>query len=203
MSTETIADIAIAARAAELSTLVHPSTEYKGTYGPFLEAGVWGLSLDIDSVAEAQQVVHGTRHAPMGNRGTFEPGPQNDYQEDPQDLAALNDEIHVTARIGSVQGCLIASDIMAIHGIDAVEVDRRRLSKALADDAAELDRLEASVHGAAARHGKVISAPACDEGELRRLAELGVQMLRYRSDAEILADGFARVVSHCVRAKEP
>jgi 2-keto-3-deoxy-L-rhamnonate aldolase RhmA len=197
MTTEQLADIALAARAADLPAIVRPGAKYKGTYGPFLEAGAWGLSLEIDSVADALDAVRVTRHAPMGLRGTFEPGPQNDYQSDPQDLTALNEQVHITARLGTAKACEQASDIVAIAGIDAVELDRERLGRSLGagDNRAAIDSLHKSICAAARRHDKKVSASAESESDLARLADMGIQMLRYRSDGEILADGFARAIN--------
>ena len=68
----------------------------------------------------AEEIVEAARYAPLGNRGTFEPGPQNDYQDDPQDLPALDEQIHISVMLESKQAFRNIEAIAAVPGIDTL-----------------------------------------------------------------------------------
>ncbi len=175
--------ISLMGRALGLPVIQQVSGFHRAYFGPALEGGAWGLSVPgVSTVAEAQEVVAGSRYAPLGARGTFEPSPHNDYEEDPQDLAGLNRDIHVTLRLSPDMPAEEVGRIAALDGIDAIEFE----GAAPKDHAGPL----AAAAAAARASGAVLSAQASRVEDLAELTRAGVQLLRYADDADLLAGYF-------------
>lgn len=171
------------ARAIGLSTIVQVPEAHRSCFGPALDGGAWGVSVPhINSLECAQEVVHATRYAPLGERGTFEPGPQNDFLDDPQDLASINREVHVTVRVDPAMPLATLSKIASLDGIDAIEFEGSTASDIIGPLLPTIQAIKAG--------GALVSALARKEEEFALLAEVGVQMIRYSSDMELISSFF-------------
>ena len=190
VSTEAMAAMAVVARAIELPLIVELPIANREWIMRSLDAGVWGVhAMGIRSCEEAHAVVDAARHAPVGNRGTFEPGPQNDYVEPPEpgELAHLNAQVHVSVGLARAASERDFDQIVALDGIDAFALDAGARSSGTVPD-----RL-----AAAARCGRHTMTDAASFDALEALVRSGVSMIAYRSDTAILRDGFAANVAWC------
>ena len=104
VSLETVSDMAVLARALDFGLCVRLPVGRREWISRVLDAGVRNLYVpQVQNAEMAQEIVNAARNAPLGNRGTFEPGLQNDYQDDPQDLPVLDEQIHITVMLESKQ----------------------------------------------------------------------------------------------------
>lgn len=184
--------ISLMGRALGLPVIQRVAGIHRAYFGPALEGGAWGLSVPgVESEADAREVVAGSRYAPLGARGTAEPGPHNDYEDDPQDLAGLNREVHVTLRLSPDMSATAVGRIAAIEGIDAIEFE----GAAPQDHAGALAASVAAVRSA----GTLLAAQADGVEDLTALAQAGVQLLRCAADVDLLAEFFSRSLAHLRR----
>src|SRR5687768_17088874 len=93
-SIETVADMAVLARALEFPLIVRPPEGSRAWITRLLDVGVSGLHIpQVDTPAIARAVVEAARYAPLGMRGMAGVGPHTDYltASDPAaQLAFLN-----------------------------------------------------------------------------------------------------------------
>src|SRR5436190_23744450 len=69
-SIETVADMAVLARALEFPLVVRPPEGNREWITRLLDVGVWGLHVpQVDTPEIAHQVVQAARYAPVGMRG--------------------------------------------------------------------------------------------------------------------------------------
>ena len=121
VSLETVSDMAVLARALDFGLCVRIPAGKREWISRVLDAGVRNLYVpQVHSAEMAEEIVEAARYAPLGNRGTFEPGPQNDYQDDPQDLPALDEQIHISVMLESKQAFRNIEAIAAVPGIDTL-----------------------------------------------------------------------------------
>ena len=193
MSPSAASSISLMGRALGLPVIQRVHGFHRAYFGPALEGGARGLSVPgVSKLAEAQEVVMGSRYAPLGVRGTFEPSPHNDYEDDPQDLAGLNRDMHVTLRLSLDMPAEEVGRIAALDGIDAIEFE----GASPADHAGSL----AAATVAVTASGTLLSAQASRVEDLSALARAGVQLLRYADDADLLAGYFSEELSRLRQA---
>jgi len=193
VSTEVMAVMAVVARVIELPMLVELPIGNREWIMRALDAGAWGVHAGgIRTFGEARAVVEAARYAPIGNRGTFEPGPQNDYVEPPEpgELAFLNAQVHVSIGLAGTASARELDRVVAMEGIDAFAFDTEMLAQ---PDEAARERLVATV----ARHGRRTIEDADSLDTLEMLARSGVSMIVFRSDAAVLQDGFSANAAWC------
>jgi len=191
MSPSAASSISLMGRALGLPVIQRVHDFHRAYFGPALEGGARGLSVPgVSNLAEAQEVVMGSRYAPLGVRGTFEPSPHNDYANDPQDLAGLNRDMHVTLRLSPDMPAEEVGRIAALDGIDAIEFEGASPTDHAGSFAAATAAVTAS--------GTLLSAQASRVEDISELARAGVQLLRYADDADLLAGYFSEELS-CLR----
>src|SRR6266566_2581357 len=99
-SMETVADMAVLARALDFPMVVRPPEGNREWITRLLDAGVWNLHVpQVDTPEQARAVVEAARYAPVGMRGQAGLGPHNDFAptgDGPADQAFLNDQVHLT-----------------------------------------------------------------------------------------------------------
>src|ERR687887_1721452 len=99
-SIETVADMAVLARALDFPIVVRPPEGSREWITRLLDVGVWGLHVpQVDTPEIARTVVEAARYAPVGMRGQAGLGPGNDFSPGPDvaaDLAMLNEQVHLT-----------------------------------------------------------------------------------------------------------
>jgi 2-keto-3-deoxy-L-rhamnonate aldolase RhmA len=202
-SIETIADMAVLARALDFPLVVRPPEGNREWITRLLDIGVWGLHVpQVDTPEIARQVAQAARYAPVGARGMAGLSSGTDFDGDlpPRDrLEHLNREVHVTVMLETAEAFGHLDDILSIDGIDAVTLGPTDLAQDLgvygtSRQAAVLDEhREKLIHAARAR-GKHVAMLVDSIDEARRWIEAGVLLIAYSSDVAILRGGYASAV---------
>src|SRR2546425_5746144 len=79
-SIETVADMAVLARALDFPIVVRPPEGSREWITRLLDVGVWGLHVpQVDTPEIARAVVEAARYAPVGMRGMAGMGPGTDF----------------------------------------------------------------------------------------------------------------------------
>lgn len=197
ISIETVADIAMVARALGVSLSVRLPNGSREWVARALDAGVWNIVIpQVETVDYARSIVEVARHAPMGSRGTFEPGPQNDYTpaEDMDDeLGSINAGVHITILLESAKAFENMEGLLAVPGIDAYGTGPADLAQDLGiygapSHAPTTHGHELSLLEAARRHGKIAETCAWSPRELDEKIALGFRSVIYQTDTGILRE---------------
>jgi 4-hydroxy-2-oxoheptanedioate aldolase len=156
-----------------------------GILGKMLDAGVEGVVVPmVNSVAEAQAVVRGTRYPPLGERsfGPVMAGMRTDGYH-----ASANDRVAVIPMIETVQAVRNIDDILAVPGVDAIYVGPADLSLSLGlppgnnDDRSEFTEALLAIVAACRKAGVVPGIHSTGDLTPRRL-EQGFRMITVTSD---------------------
>jgi 2-dehydro-3-deoxyglucarate aldolase/4-hydroxy-2-oxoheptanedioate aldolase len=202
ISLEAVADMAMLARGMDFPLVVRPPEGSRVWITRLLDAGVWNLYIpQIHNPDMVREVVTAARHAPLGNRGTFEPGPQNDYtlpEEPTGDLGFLNEQVHLTVMLESIEAFRNLDDILSIEGIDAFGMGPADLAQELgiygtAREPDVIEEYKQRLAEAAHKHGKVLEMGAWSLEEGRRWVERGARIITYKTDTTALRDVFSGV----------
>src|ERR671935_74301 len=82
-SIETVADMAVLARALDFPLIVRPPEGSREWITRLLDVGVWGLHIpQVDTPEIARQVARAARYAPLGSRGMAGLSPGTDFDAD-------------------------------------------------------------------------------------------------------------------------
>src|SRR5215211_8538533 len=96
-SLETVADMAVLARALDFPIVVRPPEGSREWITRLLDVGVWGLHIpQVDTPEMAREVVQAARYAPDGMRGMAGLGPLNDFSPSGDVVA---DQAHLNAQV--------------------------------------------------------------------------------------------------------
>lgn len=199
---ETVATMAMLARALDFPILVRPPAGSREWITRLLDAGVWGLHIpQVDNPEIAHEVVKAARYAPLGLRGMAGPGPQTDF--DPltdlsAQLAFMNDQVHITVMLESAEAFRNLDEIVGMPGIDAVTLGPSDLAQELGvmgtpDRAKVINEYRERMIAAARKHGKDVAMLVNSVEEAKRWVRAGVKMIVYASDVDILMSGFGTV----------
>ena len=202
-SIETVADMAVLARALDFPLVVRPPEGNREWITRLLDVGVWGLHIpQVDTPEIAHQVAQFARYAPLGARGHAGMGPGTDFDGDlsPADrLSHLNQHVHVTIMLETAAAFDQLDDILSVEGIDAVTLGPSDLSIDLGvygtsrqEDA--LAEYRQRLIAAARAHGKQVAMLVDSVAEAQRWIEAGVLLVAYSSDVAILRSGYASAV---------
>lgn len=134
-SFETVSDMILAARAADIPVIVRPSTRKSSEYlSRPLDSGASGLLVpQLKTREDVENVVKWCRYQPVGDRGIalsrqhtfFETG------NAPETMQRLNEEILVAIQIESREAMDILEDLLSVPGIDAAFVGPADLAASL------------------------------------------------------------------------
>jgi 2-keto-3-deoxy-L-rhamnonate aldolase RhmA len=202
-SIETVADMAVLARALDFPLVVRPPEGNREWITRLLDVGVWGLHVpQVDTPEIAYQVARAARYAPIGDRGHAGLGPGTDFDGDlsPADrLAFLNQQVHVTVMLETAAAFNHVDEIASIDGIDALTLGPSDLSIDLGvygtpQQNDVLDEHRRRLIAAARAHGKHVAMLVDTVAEAQRWIEAGVQLIAYSSDVAVLRAGYASAV---------
>jgi 2-keto-3-deoxy-L-rhamnonate aldolase RhmA len=202
-SIETVADMAVLARALDFPIVVRPPEGNREWITRLLDIGVWGLHIpQVDTPEIAHEVVRAARYAPQGLRGQAGFGPNNDYAPLPNVLdeqAHQNAQVHITAMFESAEAFRHIDEIVGMPGIDAVTLGPSDLAQELGvmgtpDQARVIDEHRQRLLDAAARHGKDVAmlVPTLEQAE--RWLEAGVKIIAYSSEVAVIHQAYAAAV---------
>jgi 2-keto-3-deoxy-L-rhamnonate aldolase RhmA len=202
-SIETVADMAVLARALGFPIIVRPPAGNREWITRLLDAGVQGLHIpQVDTPEIAHAVVQAARYAPVGLRGMAGVGVHTDFETatDPLAmLALLNEQVHLTVMFESAEAFRHLDEIVGMPGIDAVTLGPSDLAQELGvtglpDASRVIDEHRQRLIDAAARHGKDVAMLCQTVEEAERWIAAGVKIIAYASDVAILKHGFASAV---------
>jgi 2-keto-3-deoxy-L-rhamnonate aldolase RhmA len=198
-SIETVADMAVLARALDFPMIVRPPEGSREWITRLLDVGVWGLHIpQVDTPEIAHEVVRAARYAPAGLRGMAGVGPHNDF-EPGADLELLNDQVHITVMFESAEAFRHVDEIVGTPGIDAVTLGPSDLAQELGvagtpDQARVIDEHRERLIAAARTHGKDVAMLVQTLDEAERWIQAGVKIIAYSSDVAVLRGGYAAAV---------
>jgi len=202
-SIETVADMAVLARALDFPLVVRPPEGNREWITRLLDVGVWGLHVpQVDTPEIAREVAEAAHYAPMGARGMAGLSSGTDFDGDlsaRDRLDHLNRQVHVTVMFETAQAFSHLDEILSIDGIDAVTLGPTDLAQDLGvygtpRQSEVLDEHRQRLIDGARAHGKHVAMLVDSVEEARRWIEAGVLLIAYSSDVAILRNGYASAV---------
>src|SRR5947207_724191 len=206
-SIETVADMAILARALNFPLVVRPPEGNREWITRLLDAGVWNLHVpQIDTPEQAHAVAACARYAPLGERGMYGFGPHTEYVSHPpgEHTAAANARVHVTAMLETKGAFDRLDEIAAVPGIDALTIGPTDLAQDLGvlgtpAQRETLDQYRRRLVEAARKHGKAVAMLTDSVEGVRQMVALGATIINYSSDAAVLRAGYAAIAAEVRR----
>jgi 2-keto-3-deoxy-L-rhamnonate aldolase RhmA len=202
-SIETVADMAVLARALDFPLVVRPPEGNREWVTRLLDVGVWGLHVpQVDTPEIAHTVAQAARYAPLGMRGMAGFGPGTDFDADlspAERQAHLNEQVHVTIMLESAEAFRHLDEMLSVDGIDAVTLGPTDLAQELGvygtpRQAQVLDEHRERLIAAARAHGKQVAMLVDTIEDAQRWIDAGVRIIAYSSDVAILRAGYAEAV---------
>ena len=199
-STETVADMAILARALDFPIVIRPPAGNREWITRLLDVGVYSLHIpQVDTPEIAYQAVQAARYAPQGLRGMSGVGPGNDFAPSGNVLADqkhINAQIHITAMFESAEAFRHIDEIVGMAGIDAVTLGPSDLAQELGvmgtpDQGRVIDEHRQRLIEAARKHGKDVAMLVQTLDEAERWIAAGVKIIAYSTDVSIIHAGYA------------
>ena len=199
-SIETLADMALLARALEFPIVVRPPKGNREWITRLLDGGVWNLQVpQIDRPEQAEAVVRVARYAPIGMRGMAgNVTPHTDFESGPAGFhnAEENEDVHITVMLESREAFSNIDEIASVPGVDALTLGPSDLAQDLGvlgtpDQARVIEEHTARLFEAAKKHGLDVSIRADSIEVARRRLEAGAALITYSSDAVVLQSGYA------------
>jgi 2-keto-3-deoxy-L-rhamnonate aldolase RhmA len=198
-SIETIADMAVMARALDFPIAVRPPVANREWITRLLDLGVWNLHCpQVETARQAAEIVAASRYAPMGLRGNGGRGPGTDFETvstDSECRAFANRQVFVTVMLETGGAFDYLDEIAAMDGIDALTLGPADLAQDLGvlgtpDQARVLDEKRNQILEAARKYGKTCAMLVSSAEQARQWKDAGALLLAYSSDVEVLQGGF-------------
>lgn len=198
-SMETVADMAVLARALDFPIAVRPPVANREWITRLLDAGVWNLHCpQVENADHAREIVAASRYAPWGLRGNGGLGPSTDFETIgtvAERRAFANREVFVTVMFETEAAFDHLDEIAAMKGIDALTLGPADLAQDMGvfgtqDQNRVLDEMRDRILAAARKHGKTASMLVNSAEQARQWKDAGALLLVYSSDAEMLHQGF-------------
>jgi 2-keto-3-deoxy-L-rhamnonate aldolase RhmA len=199
LSIETVADMAVVARALDFPIAVRPPRANREWITLLLDAGVWNIHCpQVENTAHAAEIVAASRYAPRGLRGNGGLGPSTDFErggtaEERRQFA--NDNVFITIMLETAAAFEYLDDIAAMDGIDALTLGPQDLAQDLGvlgtpDQDRVLDEKRQLILAAARKYGKTCSMLVASQEQARQWKEAGALLLAHSTDAEVLCNAF-------------
>ena len=195
-SMQTVADMALLARALPFPIVVRPPEANREWITRLLDAGVWNLHCpQVDTAEQAAEIVQASRYAPMGSRGMYGEGPAWDFEGGAGRLAWANQQVFVTVMLETAAAFNDLDEIAAMPGIDAITLGPTDLAQDLGvfgtpEMAPALDEKRYQIIDACKRHGKTAAMLVGTPDEARKWRDAGVKLIGYSSEVGVLLDGY-------------
>ncbi len=197
-----IADILSWFRGTTVTPLVRVPQRQYHFIARTMDAGAMGVMVaNVESGAEAREIVAAVKYAPLGNRGVGLGGAHTDYVQ-PDPVAYFEESNRTTTvicQIESTRGLANLDDIAAVEGVDVLWVGHFDLSQSMgipaqfhhADFLAALGR----VVEAARRHGR---GAGIQPGSAEQAAEwraIGYNVISWSNDIAVYRNALAAAVA--------
>ena len=206
-SMETVADMAVLARALDFPIVVRPPEGNREWITRLLDAGVWNLHVpQVDTPAQAAEVAACCRYAPLGERGMYGFGPHTGYRTLPpgEHMAAANARVHVTIMLETKQAFDRLDEIASVPGIDAMTIGPTDLAQNLGvlgtpRQRDVLTEYRQRLVAAARKYGKAVAMITDSVDGMREMIALGATIINYASDASVLRSSYASAIAELRR----
>lgn len=166
-----------------------------------MDAGALGVMVaNVESGAEAREIVNAVKYAPLGNRGLGLGHAHNDYA--PPDPVAYMEEANrnttVICQIESVKGLASLDEIAGVPGVDVLWVGHFDLTQSMGivGQFQHPRFLEAlgDVIEAARRHGKLAGIQPGNAAQAEQWIKLGFNVISWSSDAAVYREALRGAV---------
>ncbi|HWC31154.1 MAG TPA: aldolase/citrate lyase family protein [Dehalococcoidia bacterium] len=203
-SIESVADMALLARAIDFPIVVRPPVANREWITRLLDVGVWNLHCpQVDTAEQAAEIVQAAYYAPLGSRGQAGNGPANDYETHlsmSERMAFANSQVFVTVMLETGAAFDHLDAIAAMPGIDALTLGPTDLAQDLGvygtpDEGRVLDERRQMIIDAANRHGKTTAMLVSSAAQARQWKQAGVLLLGYSSEVGVLQDGYRKALA--------
>lgn len=203
-SVETVADMALVARAIDFPLVVRPPRANREWITRLLDIGVWNLHCpQVESAEHAAEIVAASRYAPRGLRGNGGLGPATDFETPgtvAERRARADSQVFVTVMLETDAAFADLDAIAAMDGIDALTLGPVDLAQDLGvfgtpDMKRVLDERRDLVLAAARRHGKTGAMLVSTAEEAQHWKEQGALLLAYSNEVEVLHGAFSAAMT--------
>ena len=202
-SMETVADMAMLARALDFPMVVRPPEGNREWITRLLDAGVWNLHIpQVDTPEQAAEVVACSRYAPLGSRGMYGFGPHTQYRTLPpaEHMAAANARVHVTAMLETKSAFDQLDGIASVPGVDALTIGPTDLAQDLGvlgtpKQRDVLNEYRRRLVDACRKHGKAVSMAVDSVETVREMIAMGATIVNFSSETAVLRAGYATAVA--------
>ena len=203
LSIETVADMALLARALDFPIAVRPPKANREWITRLLDAGVWNIHCpQIENVEHAREIVAASRYAPRGLRGNGGLGPSTDFEKSgtaEERRRYANDNVFITVMFETGDAFKYLDEIAALDGIDALTLGPHDLAQDLGvldtpDQERALDEKRELILAAARKYGKTCSMLVSSQQQALQWKKAGALLLAHSTDAEILSNAFRQAM---------
>jgi 2-keto-3-deoxy-L-rhamnonate aldolase RhmA len=203
-SMETVADMALLARAIDFPIVVRPPAANREWITRLLDAGVWNLHCpQVDTAEQAAEIVAASRYTPVGSRGMAGSSAATDFEMGGSQMERMqfaNQQVFITVMLESDGAFEHLDAIAAMPGIDALTIGPTDLAQDLGvfgtpDMERVLDERRSRVVEAAKKHGKAVAMLVGSARQARQWRDAGVLLLGYSSEVGVLQDGYRRFMA--------
>jgi 2-keto-3-deoxy-L-rhamnonate aldolase RhmA len=204
-SMETIAHMALLARALDFPIVVRPPTANREWITRLLDVGVWNLHCpQVENARHAAEIVAASRYAPRGLRGNAGHSPGTDYDTAGTAMerrAFANQQVFVTVMFETDAAFADLDEIAAMDGIDALTLGPADLAQDLGvfgspDQARVLDEKRNLILAAAKKHGKTCAMLCFSQEQAQQWKKAGALLLAYSSDSEVLQGAYRQAIAN-------
>jgi len=204
LSIETVADMAVLARALDFSIVVRPPKANREWITRLLDVGVWNIHCpQVENAAHAAEIVAASRYAPKGLRGNGGLSAATDFDTGcsvAQRRAYANEQVFVTVMLETGGAFAHLDEIAAMDGIDALTLGPADLAQDLGvfgapEQTRRLDEMRDLILAAAKKHGKTCSMLVNSAEQAQQWKKAGALLLAHSTDAEILHGAFSEAIA--------
>jgi 2-keto-3-deoxy-L-rhamnonate aldolase RhmA len=203
-SMETIADMALLARALDFPIAVRPPRANREWITRLLDVGVWNLHCpQVENARHAAEIVAASRYAPRGLRGNAGHSPATDYDTTgtaAERRAFANRQVFVTVMFETAAAFDDLDAIAAMDGIDALTIGPADLAQDLGvfgspDQGKVLDEKRNLILAAAKKHGKTCAMLCSSQEQAQQWKQAGALLLAYSSDSDVLHSAYSQAIA--------
>jgi len=201
---ETIADMAVLARALDFPIAVRPPKANREWITRLLDVGVWNIHCpQVENKEHAAEIVAASRYAPRGLRGNGGLSAATDFETAgtvAERRAYANEQVFITAMLETEAAFKDLDAIAGMDGIDALTVGPADLAQDMGvfgkpEQAKALDEKRDLILAACRKHKKVASMLVNSAEQAQQWKKEGALLLAYSSDVEILHSGFSQAMA--------
>ena len=196
-----VADLCAWFKATEIAPIVRVPQSLYHFIARSLDAGALGvMCANVETAAQAREIVNAVKYAPMGNRGVGIGGAHNDYYgvDAVQYFHDANLNTSVICQIESVRGLENCEEIAAVPGVDILWVGHMDLTTSMCivaqfdhpDFHAALDRVVAAAH----KYGKFTGIQPGTPEQAREWIGHGFQAISWATDVGVYRSGLIRAM---------